>query len=69
MFHKILLKEWLPSHILECGWYLDCPKNNTPSSKIPLKENLELALMENLANFARTQVEGGKRKILYKREN
>jgi hypothetical protein len=44
-------------------------KKNTPSSKIPLKKNLELALMENLANFARTQVEGGKRKILYNREN
>ncbi len=65
MFHKKILKEWLPSHIFKCGWYLDCPKKNTPSSKIPLKENLELAFMENLANFARTQVartqiEGGK---------
>jgi hypothetical protein len=39
---------------------LDCPKNNTPSSKIPLRKNLEVAFMGNLANFAMTQVQGGK---------
>jgi hypothetical protein len=42
-------------------------KKITPS-KIPMTENLELALMENLANFIGTQVEGGKRKKISKRK-
>lgn len=41
-------------------------KRQHPSLEIPLKENIKLAFMENLANFKRTQVEGGKQKNILK---
>jgi hypothetical protein len=29
MFHKELLKDWNSLHLVNCGWYLNCLKDNT----------------------------------------
>jgi hypothetical protein len=54
MFKKDLLKNWLASHLLQYGWYLDYPKDNTPTLEMPLRENIKSYFMETLANFAGT---------------
>jgi hypothetical protein len=41
MYKKDLFKEWFGPHPIECGWYLDCPKDCTPSSKVSFHENFE----------------------------
>jgi hypothetical protein len=46
MFKKDLLKDWLASHLLQCGWYLDCLKDINPTLEIPLKENTKPFFME-----------------------
>jgi len=60
MFKKDLFKDWPTSHLLQCGWYFNCLKDNTPTLDIPLRENIELFFMETLASFVRTHVEGGR---------
>ncbi len=42
MFHKELLNDWLSLHLLDCGWYLDYPKDYTPALEIALRERIEL---------------------------
>jgi len=41
MYKKDLLEKWLIGHMASCGWYLDCPANNTPKSKHTLREKFE----------------------------
>jgi hypothetical protein len=60
MFQKDLLKDWHASHLLQCGWYLDCLKDIIPTLEIPLRKNIKPSFMETLASFVRTQVEGRK---------
>jgi hypothetical protein len=66
MFQRDLLKDWLAPHLFQCGWYFNCPKNNTPTLEIPLKENIKPSFIEILASFAKTQVEGGRQKMASK---
>jgi len=54
MFKKDLLKDWLASHLLQYGWYLDYPKDNTPTLEIPLREDIKPYFMEALVNSTRT---------------
>jgi hypothetical protein len=53
-------------HLLQCGWYLNCPKDSTPALEIPLRENIKPFFMETLVSFVGTHVEGGKQKIVSK---
>jgi hypothetical protein len=53
-------------HLLLCGWYLGCPKDSTPTLEIPFSENIEPYFLEILASSVRTQVEGGRQKIISK---
>jgi hypothetical protein len=62
MFQRDLLKDWHVPHLLQCGWYFDYSKDNTPTLEIPLRENIKPSFMETLANFVETQVEGGRQK-------
>jgi hypothetical protein len=57
-FRRTCSKSVLASHLLQCGWYLDCPKDSTPTLKIPLKENIKRSFMETFASSVGTQVEG-----------
>lgn len=36
IFHKELFKDWLTPHLLDCGWYLECPKNSMPAFDVVL---------------------------------
>jgi len=66
MFQKDMLKHWPTSHLLQCGWYFNYPKNNTHTLETPLRESIEPSFKETLANSIGTHVEGGKRKIISK---
>ncbi len=61
-----MLKDWHAPHLFQCGWYLNCLKDNTPTLEISLKENIEPVFMETFANYAETQVEGGRGKMASK---
>jgi len=60
MYRKDLLKEWSNGHLTSCGWYLDCPANNTPKSKRTLKEKFEDACL-NKPTLIYSSFRGGKR--------
>jgi hypothetical protein len=62
MFEKDLLKDGPTSHLFQCGWYLDYPKDNTLTLGVPLRESIKSSFMETLASSTRTQVKGGRRK-------
>jgi hypothetical protein len=66
MFRKDLFKDWLAPHLLHCGWYLNYPKDNTPTLEIPSRKSIEPAFMETLTSFVETQVEGGRWKVASK---
>jgi hypothetical protein len=42
IYKKNLFKEWFGLHFIECGWYLDCPKDCTPSSNFLFVKILSL---------------------------
>jgi hypothetical protein len=66
MFLKDLFKDWSTPHLLQCGWYFDCLKDNTPTLEIPMRESIEPYFMETLASSVETQVEGGRQKMVTK---
>jgi hypothetical protein len=41
MFEKDLLKDGPTSHLFQCGWYLDYPKDNTFTLGVPLRESIK----------------------------
>jgi hypothetical protein len=41
MFRKELLKDWSSSHLLDCDWYLDYPKDCISSSEIALYKKID----------------------------
>jgi hypothetical protein len=38
MYRKDLFKDWSSFHIVDYGWYLDCPKDNTLALEFSLSE-------------------------------
>ncbi len=66
MFQKDLLKDWPTFHFLQCGWYFDYSKDNPPTLKIPLRENIESSFLETPASSTRRQAEGGRWKNISK---
>ncbi len=42
MYRKDMLKDWISSHLLDCGWYIDYRKENIPPSKFEIREKHEL---------------------------
>jgi hypothetical protein len=63
MFHKDLFKDWLSSHFLDCGWYLECPKDCTPPLKIFLHEKIGLRFQSGLQVSLTALVEASKKEI------
>jgi hypothetical protein len=41
MYRKDILRDWTSPHLLDCGWYLDCPKENILPSKFEIWERHE----------------------------
>jgi hypothetical protein len=68
MFCKDLFKDWLPNHLEGCGWYLECPKDCTPPSKVVLKESHELDFQEKLISFGGLDIQASKKKFSMKRK-
>ncbi len=51
MYKKHLLKEWSSGHLASYGWYLDCPANNIPKSKLGLMETFEDAYLDKATSI------------------
>jgi hypothetical protein len=45
---------------------VNCLKNNTPTLEIPLRESIEASFRETFASSIKTQVEGGRQKMVSK---
>jgi hypothetical protein len=60
MFCKDLLKDWSSSHLVHYGWYMDYPKDNTPSYKILFQKRNEPRFQKAIVSSA--QLERGKKK-------
>jgi hypothetical protein len=60
MYRKDLLKEWSSGHLASCGWYLDCPTNNTLKLEHRLRGKFEGTHLDKLTstNFS---FRGGKK--------
>jgi hypothetical protein len=54
MYHKEFFKDWSSLHLIDYGWYLDYPKENTPASKFSLREKNESKCQEVLQLFVST---------------
>lgn len=63
MFHKV--KDWSPSHLVYFGWYMDCPKDNIPSSEILLQKKNELDSRKSLLAMSMHRLKGKKERDLY----
>ncbi len=50
MFHKYPLKDWSFRHLVDYGWYLDCPKDNIPSSKILFRKRNDHGFQQPIMN-------------------
>jgi hypothetical protein len=68
MFCKDLFKDWLFSHFIDCGWYLDYPKDYTPLSKIALHKKIEPRFQSGFQAPLTTLVEASKKKGRRKRK-
>jgi len=62
MFCKYILKDWSSSHFLDCGWYLDYPKDCTPSLEIALYERFDFGFQSRLRHLLATPVEASKKR-------
>jgi len=51
MYKKKLLKNWTSSHLWDCPWYLDFPKDNIFPYKWEFRKKLDLSYVECLASF------------------
>jgi hypothetical protein len=60
MYRKDLLKEWSSGHLASCGWYLNCPANNTPKLEHGLREKFEDARLDKPTS-TNINFRGGKR--------
>jgi hypothetical protein len=67
MFYKNLLKDWSSSHLVHCGWYLDYPKDNTPSSKILFQKSNEPTFQKAIVSSSQRERGKNKRTFLGKR--
>lgn len=45
MYIKEITNDWDAHHLLQCGWYLDCPKLNISFKEMPFHEQLDLGFM------------------------
>jgi hypothetical protein len=62
MFRKKIVKDWGSSHLLYCGWYLDCPLDYTPSSKKTKQEKFDLGYLEKLVSSQANKEDINKRR-------
>jgi hypothetical protein len=67
MYRKDMLRDWTSPHLLDCGWYLDCSKENTPPSELEIWEKHEPEFFQGLGALekdtpSKKRLEGGKRR-------
>jgi hypothetical protein len=48
MYRKDMLKDWNFPHLLDCGWYLDCPNEITPPLEFEIWDKYEHAFLQGL---------------------
>jgi hypothetical protein len=64
MYKKYMLRDWTSPHLLDCGWYLDYPKENTPPSEFEIHEKHEPIFLQGLGALeketpCKKRLEGG----------
>ncbi len=62
-----MLRDWSSLHLLDCGWYLYCPNENTPSLEFKIQKKHDLGFFEGLGALeketpTKEKLEGGRRK-------
>ncbi len=67
MYKKAMLRDWTSPHLLDCGWYLDCLKDNTPPSEFEIQEKHESRFLQGFGTLekeivSKKRLEGGKRR-------
>ncbi len=67
MYKKDMLKNWSSPHLLDYGWYLNCPKENILPLKFKTREKHEPKFLQGLRALeketpTKKRLEGGKRK-------
>jgi hypothetical protein len=67
MYTKDMFKDWSSPHLLDCGWCLDCPKENTISLEFKIQKKHELGFFQGLGALekktpTKKRLEGGRRK-------
>jgi hypothetical protein len=65
--YKDMLRDWSSPHLLDCGWYLDFSKENTPSLEFKIQEKHEPRFFQGLGALeketpTKKRLEGGRRK-------
>jgi hypothetical protein len=63
MYQKNLFKDWTSSHLRDCPWYVDCPKDNTPLFEWELQEKLDPRYVECLASSKMEAKANNKKKV------
>jgi hypothetical protein len=61
MYMENMLKDWSSPHLLDCGWYFSCSKENTPSSKF--KRNMSWDFFKALVPCRRRYLPKKKRGV------
>jgi hypothetical protein len=67
MYMKDRLRDRTSAHLLDCAWYLDCPKENAPTSKFKIQEKHETKFLQGLGALeketpSKKKLKGGKRR-------
>jgi hypothetical protein len=62
-----MLRDWTCALFLDCAWHLDCPKENTPTSKFKIWGKHELGFLQGLGALeketpSKKRLEGGERR-------
>jgi hypothetical protein len=51
MYRKDMLRNWTSPHLLDYGWYLDYPKENTPPLEFKIQEKHEPRFLQGLGDL------------------
>jgi hypothetical protein len=67
MYRKDMLRNWSSPHLLLCGWYFDCSKENNFPSKFEIRKKYEPTFLHNLGalekeTLTKKRMDRGRRK-------
>jgi hypothetical protein len=65
MYRKDMLRDWSSPHLLDCGWYLDYPNENTLSLEFGIRDKHEPRFLQGVSlgegNTNQEEIGGGAR--------